>query len=215
MIEPRPALPKAVLFDMDGTLTEPMLDFPRIKAEMGIGNRPILEALAELDGAARGSAMAVLCRHEAHAAANSSLNPGCRELLHWLSDRRVRTALITRNSRQSAQMVVARHGLLIDVLVTREDGPFKPDPRPLHLACSKLAVNPTSVWMVGDGQYDVEAGTAAGIKTVWISHGRPRPFAALPWREIRDLLELLRLLEATAAASPPDANTPLPGPGEL
>ena len=43
-------LPRAVLFDMDGTLTEPMLDFPRIKAEMGIGDRPILEALAEMSG---------------------------------------------------------------------------------------------------------------------------------------------------------------------
>ena len=42
--------PKAILFDMDGTLTAPMLDFPRIKAEMGIGERPILEALAELGG---------------------------------------------------------------------------------------------------------------------------------------------------------------------
>ena len=41
-------VPRAVLFDMDGTLTEPMLDFPRSKAEMGIGQRPILEALAEV-----------------------------------------------------------------------------------------------------------------------------------------------------------------------
>lgn len=213
MTESRLDLPAAVLFDMDGTLTEPMLDFPRIKAEMGIGNRPILEALAELESAAREAAMAVLCRHEAHAADNSVLNPGCRELLHWLSNREIRTALITRNSRQSAQAVVARHRLEMDVLVTREDGAFKPDPRPLHLACSKLAVNPTSAWMVGDGQYDVEAGIAAGIKTVWISHGRPRPFAAVPWRDVRDLIELRRLLEAAAGASRRDANTLSPDPG--
>jgi hypothetical protein len=44
------SLPRALLLDMDGTITEPMLDFPRIKAEMGIGQRPILEALAELSG---------------------------------------------------------------------------------------------------------------------------------------------------------------------
>src|SRR5258706_313311 len=49
-------LPKALLFDMDGTLTRPMLDFPRIKAEMGIGSKPILEALAEMRGAERGRA---------------------------------------------------------------------------------------------------------------------------------------------------------------
>ena len=41
--------PRALLFDMDGTLTEPALDFPAIKAAMGIPlQRPILEALAEM-----------------------------------------------------------------------------------------------------------------------------------------------------------------------
>ena len=78
-----PLAPTAVLLDMDGTLTEPMLDFPRIKADMGIGDRPILEALAELDAAARSAAEAALLRHEDRAAENSTLNPGCRELLDW------------------------------------------------------------------------------------------------------------------------------------
>ena len=73
--------PRAILFDMDGTLTEPMLDFPRIKADMGIGNRPILEALAEMSPADRPEAESILLRHEDHAAAQSTLNPGCTELL--------------------------------------------------------------------------------------------------------------------------------------
>src|SRR6478672_3520129 len=87
-------LPRAILFDMDGTLTEPMLDFPRIKAEMGIGARPILEALAEMSPEARAPAEAVLLRHEDHAAGNSTLNPGCRELLHHLREMSIATALI-------------------------------------------------------------------------------------------------------------------------
>ena len=48
--------------------------------------------------------------------------------------------------------------------------------------------------MIGDGQYDVEAGLAAGVRTVWVSHGKIRPFAAEPWRQVRDLPELLGLL---------------------
>src|SRR5207244_555853 len=98
-VEPRIRRPRAVLFDMDGTLTRPMLDFPRIKSEMGIGQRPILEALAELDAAARRAAEAVLLRHEEEAAAGSSLNEGCRDVLGWLAARNIPTALITRNSR--------------------------------------------------------------------------------------------------------------------
>jgi HAD superfamily hydrolase (TIGR01509 family) len=187
-------LPRAVLFDMDGTLTRPMLDFPRIKAEMGIGQRPILEALAEMDAETRRAAEAVLLRHEQEAAAGSSLNEGCHLVLDWLRERRVGTALITRNSRTSVGTVLARHGLAVDVTVAREDAAPKPDPGPLWLACERLGVSADDAWMVGDGHYDVEAGNAAGIGTVWVSHGRRRQFAAEPWRVVNDLCELQLLL---------------------
>jgi HAD superfamily hydrolase (TIGR01509 family) len=189
-------LPAAVLFDMDGTLTEPMLDFPRIKAEMGIGDRPILEALAGMNPRERSIAETVLHRHEEEAARGSTLNPGCRELLEWLDAREVARALITRNSRRSVETVIERHGLRIDVLIAREDAPPKPDPTPLRLACEKLGVCGAAAWMVGDGQYDVEAGNAAGLRTVWVSHRRRKPFDATPWREVVDLIELAGLLKS-------------------
>src|SRR5689334_14659110 len=151
-------LPRAVLFDMDGTVTEPMLDFPKIKAEMGIGTRPILEALAEMEGEVRAAAEAVLLRHEQCAAEGSRLNPGCREVLEWLRGRDIRTALITRNSRLSVDTVLFRHILRFDAHITRDDAPPKPDPAPLRLACERLGVSAAEAWMVGDGQYDVEAG---------------------------------------------------------
>ena len=187
-------LPRAVLFDMDGTLTCPMLDFPRIKAEMGIGTRPILEALAEMTHERRAAAEAVLLRHEDEAAVGSTLNAGCEELLDWLTGRCVRSAVITRNSRSSVSTVFARHGLAFDVVIAREDAAPKPDPRPLLLACERLGVAPHDAWMVGDGQYDIEAGAAAGVLTVWVSHGRSPAFAARPWRIVRDLVELQAVL---------------------
>lgn len=187
-------LAEAFLFDMDGTLTEPLLDFPRIKAEMGIGNRPILEALAEMDDGARAQAEKVLHRHEDEAAARSTLNAGCHELLAELARRGISTALITRNSRSSVRTVLARHGLKIEVLITRDDAPAKPSPEPLRLACQRLGVEAANAVMIGDGHHDIEAGIAAGIRTIWISHGRPRDFAAVPWRVVRDLQELHRLV---------------------
>ncbi len=196
--EPGVILPRALLFDMDGTLTEPMLDFPLIKREMGIGNQPILEALAGMDAAARRAAEAVLLRHEERAAVESTLNPGCRELLEWVRSHGLRTALITRNSRLSVDTVLARHGLSVDVVIAREDAPPKPSPEPVRLACRKLGVPEAEAWMVGDGQYDVEAGLAAGVRTVWVSNGRPRPFDADPWLTVRDLGELAATLAGTS-----------------
>ena len=44
--------------------------------------------------------------------------------------------------------------------------------------------------MVGDGQYDVEAAIAAGVRAVWVSHGRQKHFAAEPWRTVANLEDL-------------------------
>jgi HAD superfamily hydrolase (TIGR01509 family) len=194
-------LPRALLFDMDGTLTEPALDYPQIKAAMGIPlMRPILEALAEMTPDNRAAAEKILHEYEDRAATESRLNRGCDRLIHWITQRKLKTALITRNSRKSVASVLARHGLLFDLLITREcaNGKYKPDPTPLLLACEQLGVAPADAWMIGDSFHDVNAGVAAGIKTVWLSHGQPREFENVPWREVRDLPELLALLQRAA-----------------
>ncbi|HTW93814.1 MAG TPA: HAD family hydrolase [Tepidisphaeraceae bacterium] len=190
--------PKALLFDMDGTLTEPMLDFPLIRREMGIAaDEPILEALARLTPHQRNVAESILLRHEEAAAAGSVIAPGCRQLLQWAGQNSIPTALITRNSRLSATTVLQRHNIDLNVLICREDAPYKPDPAPLLLACRKLSVAPHDAWMIGDGRHDIEAGCAAGIATVWISLGRQRNFAAQPWQTVSDLGELFQLLAAS------------------
>ncbi len=190
-------LPRAILFDMDGTLTEPVLDFPRIKAEMGIGSQPILEGLANLPTEEeRKRAEQVLLKHERTAAEQSALNPGCHEVLAWLKEKQIPVGLITRNSRWGVELLLQRHEVEMGITVTRDDGPFKPSPWPLLHACENLGVQTSQTWMVGDGQYDVEAGIAAGIATVWLSHGMTRPFAAEPWKIVSDLFEFLKLLQS-------------------
>jgi HAD superfamily hydrolase (TIGR01509 family) len=188
-----------LLFDMDGTLTEPLLDFASIRAEMRLAaGAPLLEAMAGMSADERRAAEAILHRHEDRAATDSTLNPGCDELIAWVRERKLATALITRNSRASAARVLERHGLAFDVLITRDDGKFKPDPDPLLLACGRLGVGPGEAWMIGDGSHDIFAGRAAGVQTVWISHGRQRDFDAEPWQAVRDLHDLLRLLRSAA-----------------
>jgi HAD superfamily hydrolase (TIGR01509 family) len=190
-------VPQAILFDMDGTLTRPMLDFAAIKAEMEIGDRAILEAMAAMSPAERQRCETILDRHEEEAAEQSELNEGCRQTLDYLRHRGLRTALITRNSGRSVETVLARHGLQFDCVIARETCAPKPHPAPLVLACETLSVTMRHAWMVGDGRYDIEAGRAAGAWTIWISHGQRRPFAAEPNMEVKDLGELQSLFRRT------------------
>jgi HAD superfamily hydrolase (TIGR01549 family) len=180
---------------MDGTLTQPMLDFPRIKAEMGIGPGPILESLALLDGVHRAQAEEVLLRYEKLAAEDSTLNAGCVDLLVWLAEAGISTALITRNSVISASTVLARHQIAMKLVITRETCAFKPSPVPIQIACDRLGISHADAWMVGDGQHDIESAGAAGTRSVWISHGKTKSFAAEPWKSVIDLCELAEILQ--------------------
>lgn len=187
--------PAALLFDMDGTLTEPLLDFAAIRAEIGLPKGiGILEAMSKLSAAERERAASILDRHELHAAEQATLNAGCLELLSFIRQRTIPTALITRNSRASLDRVLSAHQLSFDVCIAREDAAHKPDPAPLRLACRQLHINCESSWMIGDGEYDIAAGAAAGCRTVWLSHGRQRRFQIEPWQTVIDLPDLHNLL---------------------
>jgi HAD superfamily hydrolase (TIGR01509 family) len=187
-------LPRAILFDMDGTLTRPVLDFDAIRRDIGIGNGPILESIKKMASEEKTIAERILHGHEDRAAEASELNPGCRELLNWLVSVDVATALVTRNTRRSVDTVFRRHGLHFDICITREDGKYKPDPAPLYLACERLNVKAADAWMIGDGYHDIEAGVAARMRTVWISHGSEKTFSATPTHVVRDLIELQKFL---------------------
>jgi len=196
MPQPPLILPQAILFDMDGTLTQDTIDFELIRQDLGFGPEPILETIHRLSGEHRELCERKLLKWERHFADNSELNAGCLDLLDWLTARNISTALITRNTRSSVQTVLEKHGLQFEVQITREDGKFKPDPEPLWLACDRLGVKAADTWMVGDWKYDIEAGNAAGATSVWLSHGRsPRPFDAIPAITVRDLQELTTVLQ--------------------
>lgn len=188
--------PRAILFDMDGTLTRERIDWSALRAELNIPvHEGFLEALEKMDPDQRSYAQQILHHHEHQAALRSELNDGCRELLNWLDNRGIGRALITRNTRASVRTVFDLHGLHFEVAITREDGIYKPDPAPLLRACEQLNVSAEQVWMVGDWKYDIEAANAARITGIWLSYGRERTFEAVPDHTVEDLPALWRLLK--------------------
>ena len=60
--------PQIVIFDMDGTLTLPAIDFDRLRAEIGIESGTILEALETMTTDERTRAYDIIEEHERVAA---------------------------------------------------------------------------------------------------------------------------------------------------
>jgi HAD superfamily hydrolase (TIGR01509 family) len=185
----------AVIFDLDGTLTEPYLDFDAIRLEAGIETGPILEAIAEMGSADRKRAEAILRRHEAEAADKAGIHCGAVEVVSSLRARGHPVAVLTRNARQTAGAVLNKHGFVVDALRTREDGAIKPSAEPVLSICAELGARPRRSWMVGDHLMDIMSGAAAGTHTVLMIGEKPTPdFAVQAEHVIRELKELLSII---------------------
>jgi HAD superfamily hydrolase (TIGR01509 family) len=187
---------RGVVFDLDGTLIVQELDFEAMRREIGLpSGTPLLEAVERLHGPARDTAVAVLRRHEMAAAETARLNPGVADFLEWLAERGVRRAVLSRNMREAVVKVLGRCGMGFDLVLAREDAPYKPSPEGLWQICAAWGLAPAEVLMVGDYLYDVQAGRSAGTRTALVTHGRALPFAELAdvaFASFEDVPDVLR-----------------------
>ena len=191
--------PRAVIFDLDGTLTEPLLDFDAMRAEIGLSPGPILEQLAHADAATRARAEEILRHHEREAIARATLADGCAELLAHLSRRGIPAAILTRNVREVVDTFARAFGFDFAAVYTREDGPHKPSPAGVFALCEAMGVAPADTLVVGDYKFDILAGRAAGCTTALVlgTH-RPTPEELPDWGPpdlvVASLRELLSLV---------------------
>jgi len=163
---------RAVIFDLDGTITEPYFDFDAIREEIGLPRNggPILEAMRDMDEAQRRFAESVLHRHEQLALEKSRLNPGARETLEALRHKGIRIGVLTRNIRQNALEIGRRHNLVFDAVVGREDGPVKPDAFGVRWLCGHFGIPPAEAMVVGDYLFDIQCAKAAGAIAVLLAN---------------------------------------------
>ena len=190
--------PRAVIFDLDGTLTEPVLDFDAIRAEIGLPEGvPILEHLDVLDVAGRARAEAVMLRHERAAIAQATLSDGCADLLGHLRDREIPISILTRNVREVVETFARMFTFEFHAVYTREDGPPKPSPAGALALCRAMGVAPAHTLAVGDYKYDVMAGRDAGCRTVLVNREAMAEEELVEWGSpdlvVRSLRELLPL----------------------
>lgn len=189
---PLPGRPRALLFDLDGTLIDTWrlyLDAFRYALSPPLG-RPLSEedivALSPsaerrlIERVAGGPAFeATFTRFlDRYAASHAGLFDGpYRGVPRMLAEAReagVRLALVTGKSRAAWRITEREAGLPpFDVVVTDDDVTDpKPSPDGLRLALNALRLNPAEVLFIGDSLLDGEAARAAGV-----------PFGAARWAD--------------------------------
>jgi HAD superfamily hydrolase (TIGR01549 family) len=163
---------RAIIFDLDGTITEPFFDFDAIRAEMGLAKDagPVLEAIDKMGPERRKNAEKILRFHERLAVEKSQINPGVRETLNKLRKNGIKIGILTRNTKDNVSAVAEKHGLFFDAAVGREDGPVKPDAFGVLKLCNTFGVSPSQTLVVGDYLFDLVCAKAAGAVAVLLTN---------------------------------------------
>ena len=193
---------KAVIFDLDGTITEPYLDFDQIRLEIGLEKDfgPLLEAMERMSPSQRTEAEEILYQHEQTAIENSSLNVGAVETLDKLRSMGIHIGILTRNQRDNASAIARLHNLQFDAIVDRNDGPPKPDAFGVKHLCKHFKVAPSQTLVVGDYLFDLLSAAAAGAIAVLIKTSpesdRFAEHADYTIESLTEIIEIIRQKES-------------------
>ncbi|KAJ4776239.1 Catalytic/ hydrolase/ phosphoglycolate phosphatase [Rhynchospora pubera] len=210
----KPAL-RGLVFDMDGTLTVPVIDFPAMYREVlgpeayaaankaGGGSVDILHHIEAWGPQEQRRAYEVIARFEQDGLDRLQIMPGALELCGFLDSRDIRRGLITRNVKAAVDVFHKRFGIIFSPALSREFKPYKPDPAPLLHICSTWNIPPNEVMMVGDSlKDDVVCGKRAGAFTCLLDEtGRYGPHEDLeddlrPDFKVSSLVEVFTILES-------------------
>ncbi len=189
------ALTSAVLFDLDGTVIDsapdlagaanemrrvrglPDASYDRLRAMVGSGARGLVgEAFGVSPGDDAFEALRdeFLARYEARMTLDTRVFEQVEHLLRELESLSVPWGIVTNKSIKLATPISRALGLFdrAAVVIGGDSTPHaKPHPEPLLEAARRMRVDPTACFYVGDDPRDVQAGLAAGMRTVAVKWG--------------------------------------------
>ncbi|MBN1806059.1 MAG: HAD family hydrolase [Sedimentisphaerales bacterium] len=189
---------KAVIFDLDGTITQPYFNFDAIRQEIGLAgdSGPILESMEKMTDRQRQNAEEILHFHEQKAVEESKLNINAKQTLSTLRSAGIRIGVLTRNKRDNALAIAEKHDLEFDAVIGREDGPVKPDAFGVLRICERFGVKPQETLLVGDYLFDLQCARSAGAVAVLLAnHNRAEEFVEHADFCVEDISGILDIID--------------------
>ena len=191
---------QVVIFDLDGTLVDSSIDIcyainyaleglnvPEVTVPMtisiiGEGITRLFEKLIEIHHIPSDKDPLIrrfLDHYSAHIADNTTVYPGVMDTLEALNG--CPKVVISNKREDFSATLLELLGMrkYFDLVVGSDTTPEKkPSPVPIRYVLSKFGVTPEEAVIIGDSTFDIEAGKAAGIRTIAVTYGY-RPLCLL------------------------------------
>jgi len=185
----------AVLFDLDGTFADTAPDLGRaintMRTARGLTPVPLADTRRVTSLGARGllnvgfdigpedddyPAMReeFLRIYENNLCCDTVLFPGMAELVDRLEQRSIIWGIVTNKAERFAMPLLQQLGYATRaacIIGGDTTGQLKPHPAPLLAAAKIISVEPRACTYVGDDERDIQAGRAAGMRTIAVSFG--------------------------------------------
>jgi HAD superfamily hydrolase (TIGR01509 family) len=181
---------RGVIFDMDGTLTVPVIDFALMRRRLGIPEGDILAILRGWPDTRQKAAFDIIEEIEEEGRFKLQLQPGADALMRVLERRGLPRAILTRNTEKTVRHLQTHLHTTFSVIITRSFPTFKPDPAPALHICGKWGLKPAEVLLVGDFRDDLTCGKQAGTRTCLLINERNSQYGGLADFTISSLEEL-------------------------
>jgi 2-phosphoglycolate phosphatase len=186
---------EALLFDLDGTFADTAPDLAaalnRLRADLDLAPLPLAQLRAYTSQGVRGMLGAglamrpgdatyaefherYLCFYSEAVCVHSTLFPGIGALVSGLEARDIPWGIVTNKPQRFTLPLLEQLGYAkrAACIVSGDSTPRpKPAPDPMLLACRLIECLPTSCLYAGDDLRDVQAGHAAGMRTVAVRYG--------------------------------------------
>lgn len=217
--------PRAILFDLDGTLADTAPDlaaavnllrtargleptaYELLRPTASAGARGMIGAAFGLKPGDEGFVElreGFFDNYQAAMAVHSTLFPGIVELLAGIEQAGLQWGIVTNKPARFTDPLLPQIGLGHAACIISGDttAHAKPHPAPLLEAAERLGLPPQQCWYVGDDLRDIQAGQAAGMPSIGCGWGYCGQVEPLSWKAdlVLDTPEQLLALMRSAVA---------------
>ncbi|WP_395339901.1 HAD family hydrolase [Ningiella sp. W23] len=160
---------KGIIFDLDDTLVHANLDFKQIKSELNCPTDS--DILAYIDSIPcpleKKRAIDLVLRHELEDAKTARSIKGATHFIAQARAHDLPLAIVTRNCRAATDIKLQNTNIEVDIVITREDAPPKPDPHAILQIAALWGHLPENIAYIGDYIYDIQAAHNADAQA-WL-----------------------------------------------